>query len=157
MRRIALSALCLVVLVACGSGGSAPKATTTVPPPTITTTTVPSAAVEVRPPSGPIGTSFQLLGSRFQSGEKVTFQITFPDTKTFKGPAHPAAADGTVIASFRVTTGNPAGTYQVTASGDKGTQATGQFQVTPGAITATTVAGHITTTVAAHATTTKKP
>ncbi len=156
MRRLAVLVMCAVSLTACGIGQSATKATTTVPP-KVTTTTVPPATIDVQPVSGPIGTTFQLAGTRFQNGEMVTFQILFPDTKTFKGPAHTASAVGAVTASFRVTAGNPLGKYQVTATGDKGTQATATFDVTSGAAataTTTTVLSHTTTTVAGRATTT---
>ena len=154
MRRLAVLVICAVSLTACGIGQSATKATTTVPPPKATTTTVPPATVDVQPASGPIGTSFQLAGTRFQSGEMVTFQIVFPDAKSFKGPAHMASAAGAVTAVFRVTTGNPLGKYQVTAIGDKGTQASGAFDVTSGAAAPTTIAAHSTTTLTAHPTTT---
>jgi hypothetical protein len=153
MRRLPIVVICAVSLTGCGIGQSATKATT-VPPPKATTTTVPPATVDVQPVSGPIGTSFQLAGTRFQSGEMVTFQIVFPDTKSFKGPAHTASAVGAVTAVFRVTTGNPLGKYQVTAVGDKGTQATGAFDVTAGAAPTTTIAAHATTTLATHPTTT---
>lgn len=154
MRRLAIVVIGAVALTACGIGQSATKATTTVPPPKATTSTVPPATVDVQPVSGPIGTSFQLAGTRFKSGEMVTFQIVFPDTKSFKGPAHTASATGAVSATFRVTTGNPLGKYQVTAVGDKGTQASGAFDVTSGAAPTTTIAAHATTTVTAHPTTT---
>jgi hypothetical protein len=163
MRRIAVGIMCGFTLLtcssgmACGSGSSTSKATTTLPPPAVTTTTVPGPTIEVRPASGPVGTMFQLLGTRFQSAEKVTFDITFPDAKIFKGQvAHPATADGTVSATFRVTPGNPLGVYQVKAAGDKGTQAGGQFEVTAAGATTTTVTGHPATTVTGRTTTTVK-
>ena len=159
MRRLAVLVMCAVSLTACGIGQSTTKATTTVPPPKVTTTTVPPATVDVQPVSGPIGTSFQLNGTGFHSTEMVTFQIVFPDSKSFKGTAHVASIAGAVTASFKVTTGNPLGKYQVTATGDKGTQATGSFDVTSGSApagTPTTVLSHTTTTVASRTTTTVK-
>jgi hypothetical protein len=159
---------CVVVVAGCGLiGGSSSSTTTTAvtAAPTIptTTTTVPQASLEVRPPAGPIGTSFQLLVTRFQPAEMVIFEIDFPDGKVFKGKAHKVAADGTVTAPYS-TTGNPAGTYQVKATGDKGDTAAGQFDVTgstTGSTTASTAVGHTTTTghatTTGHTTTTKKP
>ncbi len=161
MRLVLVVAAWAAVLAGCGGGGSKTAATTTTPPTAAaTTTTVPGPSVDVQPPSGPVGTSFQLTASRFQPTETVIFEIDFPTGKVFKGQAHKATADGTVTAPYRVTTGNPAGTYQVKATGDKGSQATGQFVVTSGS-TVTTVAGHTATTVhtatTSHSTTTKKP
>ncbi|MDP9074366.1 MAG: hypothetical protein M3N98_09365 [Actinomycetota bacterium] len=160
MRRALVLLGCALVLAGCGGGGGTTSGTT-LPAATlaITPTTVPQAAIEVRPPSGPVGTSFQLLGTRFQPAEKVGFEIDQPDGKVFTGKTpHTAAADGSVTASYLVTSNNGVGVYQVKATGDKGTHATGQFEVTASAsaTTGTTVAGHTTTTVS-HTTTTKKP
>jgi hypothetical protein len=156
VRRLALLLVCLLAAVGCGSGGSTTTATTTTGPKP-TTTTAPSAVVDIQPLSGPIGTVFQLHAMGFQAGEMVTFQITFPDSKNFKGPAHKAAADGTVATTFQITAGNPTGSYQVIATGDKGTQGSGEFQVTTGTAVASTAATlHSTTTVPGRLTTTTK-
>jgi len=100
------------------------------------------------------------VATRFQPAETITFEIDFPSGKVFKGQPHKAAADGSVTATYRVTTGNPPGTYQVKAAGDQGTQATGQFEVVAGTGTTSTslhsaTTLHTATTV--HTTTTKKP
>jgi len=95
-----------------------------------------------------LGTSFQLLGSKFQPGEKVAFAIDLPDGKTFKGQPHTATADGSVSAAYNTAAANPTGTYKLKATGDRGTKAIGTFMVTsPGSAT----------TVPARASTTKKP
>ena len=164
MRRVTLLLLCLVgvAVAGCGLRGSTTAATTTTAP-KVTTTTAPAAVVDVQPPSGPIGTVFQLRALGFHAAEMVTFQITFPDSKKFKGPAHKAGNDGTVATTFQVTAGNPTGSYQVIATGDKGTEASGEFQVTAGtsaASTASTVPTlRTTSTLPAKlaTTTTKKP
>jgi hypothetical protein len=161
MLRITLLSLCTVALAACGSGGGgAAKATTTTSSaPALSTTIGPQASIEVRPPSGAVGASFELVANRFQPGEKVVFEIDAPDGKTFKGQAHTATAAGSVNATYKTGPGNPAGTYKVRATGDRGTQSAGNFQLTSvgGATTipggATTVPTHTSTTTA----TTKKP
>jgi hypothetical protein len=53
----------------------------------------------------------------------MTFEIDVPGQKPFIGPAHTAAADGSVTSSYMPQTGDPPGAYQVKAVGAKGTRA----------------------------------
>ncbi len=157
MGRMLLFAVGAASLAGCGlGGGGGTRVTTTsalAPSTTMSalapsTTTGRQASIEARPPSGPLGTSFQLLGSKFQPGEKVAFEIDLPDGKTFKGQPHTATADGSVNAAYNTAAANPTGTYKLKATGDRGTKAIGTFMVTsPGSAT----------TVPARASTTKKP
>jgi hypothetical protein len=77
-----------------------------------------------------------VLGTRFQPGEAVTFEVHSPDGKTSKPSApYTATRHGNMLASLKIRLGLPTGTYQVDATGDKGTRATGRFEVTPGVAT----------------------
>ncbi len=56
------------------------------------------ANIVIRPPQGPVGTTFTLIGTNFKPGETVTFQILFPDPShpAFQGQPHKATPDGAV-------------------------------------------------------------
>jgi DNA-directed RNA polymerase, sigma subunit (sigma70/sigma32) len=91
---------------ACGGGGGSKSTTTTSAP--STTLPKPVANIEIRPASGPVGTTFTLIGTGFKPGETVTFQVVFPD------PAHPPFAGQPhktrPTAPCRRRTGRPPGT-----------------------------------------------
>ncbi len=141
-----------LTLTACGGGGGSKTTTTTAS--SVTTTPQPVANVEVRPPTGGVGTTFTLIGTGFKPGEGVTFEVDFPDNRTpFKGPPHKATPDGAVQTTYRATAGNPAGTYTVKAIGDQGTNGENTFQLGGGAATGATTA--TTTAAGAAATTTR--
>ena len=129
-----------LITAACGGGGS--KATTTTSS-SSTTQPTPVANIVIRPPQGPVGSTFTLIGTGFKAGETVTFQILFPDPShpPFVGQPHKTTPDGAVQTTYRSTTGNPNGTYTVKATGDMGTTGQNTFVLgTGGATTATTLA-----------------
>ena len=125
---------------ACGGGGGSTSTTTTSS--SSTTLPKPVANIEIRPASGPVGTTFTLIGTGFKPGESVTFQVVFPDPShpPFAGPPHKTTPDGAVQTQYRSTTGNPNGTYTVQATGDMGTNGQNTFVLGPpgSATTATT-------------------
>lgn len=165
-RRTLTFAVCCLTLAACGSGGHSTPTTTST-----SSTIAPSTAagpqktsIDVVPPSGPTGTTFQLHG-RFSPQEKVAFEIDLPNGKTFKGQSHTSSADGSVSTSYRTTATDPAGTYQVQATGDQGEHLTGQFDVTAAGAppatrprgTTSTAGKQGSTTLLRGSTSTKKP
>ena len=88
-----------------------------------TTLPKPVANIVIRPPSGPVGTAFTLIGTGFKPGEAVTFEIDFPDGKKFgPGQPHPTTPDGALQAPYKSTPGNPQGTYTVKAVGNMATE-----------------------------------
>jgi LysM repeat protein len=79
------------------------------------------------------GSTANLTLSGAQPGERITFEIQTP-TGTFKGPPHTAGADGTVTTTYAPNATDPAGSYQVVAHGDQGTNAIAALVVrAPGA------------------------
>ena len=135
----AAAVLALTALVACGGGGGSKTTTTTSGPPT--TLPKPVANIEIRPSSGPVGSTFTLIGTGFKPGETVTFQIVFPDPAhpPFVGQPHKATPDGAVQTTYRATAGNPNGSHTVKATGDMGTTGENTFVLgAAGATTATT-------------------
>lgn len=113
-------------LVACGGGGGSKTTTTSAAP---TTLPKPVANIEIRPPQGPVGTKFTLIGTGFKPGETVTFQVLFPDPAhaPFTGQPHPTTPDGAVQTTYTATSGNPNGTYTVKATGNMGTEGQNTF------------------------------
>ena len=105
-----------------------------------TTLPKPVANIEIRPSSGPVGSTFTLIGTGFKPGETVTFQVVFPDPAhpPFVGQPHKTTPDGAVQTTYRATAGNPNGTYTVKATGDMGT--TGENTFVLGTVPATTAA-----------------
>jgi LysM repeat protein len=95
------------------------------------TVTIPTVArprlTVTRDATNPNQLDFALAGAL--PGELVSFTITSP-AGTFTGPAHDAAADGTVTATY--DTGGTVGSYTVTASGSQGSTATTTFGLTAG-------------------------
>lgn len=98
------------------------------------------------PASGPLGTTFQ-IHAKLNPQEKVAIEIDLPNGKTFTGQAHTAAADGAVNTVYRTTMTDPAGTFQVKATGDHGDQSIGHFTATLAGAAATTKARATSTTV----------
>jgi LysM repeat protein len=82
----------------------------------------------VKPAKVPPGGTADLALRGAQPGERITFQIQTP-TGSFTGPAHVAAADGTVTTTYSVNATDQAGTYLVVARGDLGTSTTAALVV----------------------------
>ena len=97
------------------------------------------------PPSGPVGTAFSLRAGGLKPGEAMTFEVDPPKGQKFIGPAHTAAADGTVTATYTAQAGDTPGTYKLKATGDHGTRAEATLEVVPGQATTTTTARTATT------------
>jgi len=140
-----------VLGAACGGGGGSKSTTTTSAP--STTLPKPVANIEIRPSAGPVGSTFTLIGTGFQPGETVTFQVVFPDPShpPFIGQPHKTSPDGAVQTTYRATAGNPNGTYTVKATGDLGT--TGQNTFVLGTASATTATTSPTASTASPPTT----
>ncbi|MBV8980498.1 MAG: hypothetical protein JO086_06335 [Acidimicrobiia bacterium] len=132
-------------LAACGGGGGSKTTTTSAAP---TTIPKPVANVEIRPPQGPVGTKFTLIGTGFKPGETVTFQVLFPDPShaPFPGQPHKATPDGAVQTTYTATPGNPNGTYTVKATGDMGTEGQNTFVLGSTAATTASSTAKSTTT-----------
>ena len=137
LRSILAAALVAAAVASCGGGGG--KSTRSTATTTSSALPRPVANILVRPSSGAVGTSFTLIGTGFKPGETVTFEIDFPDGKKFSGQPHKATPDGALQTPYKATPGNPAGTYTVRATGDRGTEGQNTFILggTPGAATTT--------------------
>jgi hypothetical protein len=129
-RIVLLNVAAVLATAGCGGGGH-PSTTTTTATTTTASTGPAPAAVSVRPPAGPVGTSFTLTATHFHPGETLRFEIRMPDGKIFKGPFHTVPAAGTVGAPYKTTAADPPGDYSVRAATDKGTSAQGTFRLTP--------------------------
>ena len=117
--------LVLVVAAACGSSGG-PTGPVGAPPPRV-------GAITIDPSAGPIGTMFTLTATGLKEGEAVAFEITFPGQgKAFPGAALVVPADGTASTTYRATTANQPGEYQVRLTGPPGSLAEGRFTITTG-------------------------
>jgi len=149
---MAAAVFAFTVLVACGGGGGSKTTTTSAAP---TTLPKPVANIVIKPAQGPVGTTFQLIGTGFKPVETVTFQVVFPDPShpPFPGPPHKTTPDGAVQTKYVSSTGNPNGTYTVKATGDMGT--TGENTFVLGTATATSTATP-TTRASTGATTTSR-
>lgn len=95
-----------------------------IPPP-------PPVQLAVSPGNGQPGATIQLKLTGAKAAETITFKVDGPAGKTFTGPPHTPAADGTVTANYQTTPQDPSGTYQVGAKGSAGTTAQATFQLTP--------------------------
>lgn len=129
--------VCCLVLVACGHVGSPQKASSSSARAPSTTTAV-QDTIDARPPSGPLGTLFQLRAAKFQPGEKVAVEIGRPDGQVYKGQGHVVTADDSIRASYRTTSGDQVGTYEVRVTASSGRHDVGHFEVTPSRPPATT-------------------
>jgi LysM repeat protein len=95
-----------------------------IPPP-------PPVQLAVSPTEGQPGATIQLKLTGARSAETITFEVDNPGGKKFTGPPHTPAADGSVTTNYQTTPQDPAGTYQVMATGSAGTNAHASFQLTP--------------------------
>jgi LysM repeat protein len=95
-----------------------------IPPP-------PPVQLAVSPTDGQPGATIQLKLTGAKSSETITFEVDGPGGKKFKGPPHTPAADGSITTSYQTTPQDPAGMYQVGATGSAGTNANATFQLTP--------------------------
>jgi hypothetical protein len=128
LRSILAAALVAAAVASCGGGGG--KSTRSAATTSSSALPRPVANILVRPSTGNVGTSFNLIGTGFRPGETVIFDVEFPDGKRFTGQPHKTTPDGAVQTPYKATPGNPAGTYTVRATGDEGT--TGQNTFTLG-------------------------
>jgi len=153
-----------LALGACGKAGGGP---TGPPAASLVATTT---AVQVDPPSGPVGTLFTLTSRGLPAGDTVVFEIGFPgEGRAFPGAALAVGADGSATTTYRATTANPAGDYTVRVTTGGGMTGDGRFTLTNGALLTPTTArssttarkpaagGPTTTAKAGGATTTTKP
>ena len=90
----------------------------------------PPVALVITPAATSTGHSVQLKLAGAQPSENVRFVVKSP-TGSFTGPPHTAPQDGTVTTTYSVAVDAPAGTYAVTATGDRGTTVRASFNVTP--------------------------
>lgn len=130
-RRAAIAVALLIGVVGFLAGRwTAPGAKTAH---TTTTTAAPTTTVgptlAVTPDSGGVGTTFTLAAHGLHPGSTSTFEVDFPDGHVFNGVPHPVGGDGTALATYTVTAGNPAGTYQAKVHDDEGAAAQGSFAV----------------------------
>jgi hypothetical protein len=77
----------------------------------------------VSPPTGQVGTKFNLSAGGLRPGESMTFEIDPPTHKRFVGPPHTAGPDGRVESSYMPQPGAPPGSYRVRVVGARGTRA----------------------------------
>jgi LysM repeat protein len=89
-------------------------------------------ALHVTPAQGHAGEAFQLDLTGAKPAEAVVFEIDSPAGK-YTGRPHIAADDGSVTATYLPSVANPAGTYEVIATGNLGTTARTSFRVVAGA------------------------
>jgi LysM repeat protein len=89
----------------------------------------PPLKLSVKPSVGPPGKTFQLRLTGARPSERVTFEIRSPNKGNFTGPPHSASPDGVVTATYRTGSADPAGTFEVIASGNEGTNARAIFVV----------------------------
>ena len=155
-RRVAVVLVPLLVAAAssgCNHGPHPAKSSTT----TTSATTVPvpvGPALFVRPPTGPVGTTFTLTATGFHPGETLRFEIRMPDGKIFRGQFHQIPASGTVTAPYNTAGGNPPGAYPVTAATEKGARAEATFTLTPAGPPSSRPVSSSTTTTGKRAATT---
>lgn len=131
LAALVASLFLVTAAAACGSGGG-PTGPSAVSLPRL-------GAVQVDPPSGPIGTMFSLTTQGLKEGDAVAFEITFPgEGKAYPGAALTVLADGTASTTYRATTANQPGVYIVRLNGPPGSLAEGRFTVSDGpAVTST--------------------
>ena len=141
------ASLLLAAAAACGTAGGGPTGPVGAPPPRI-------GAIAVEPPAGPVGTTFTLSAGGLKEGEAVAFEITFPGQgKAFPGAALTVPPEGTASTSYRATTANQPGDYQVRLTGPPGSLAEGKFTVTDGPPIANALPSETVTSASTSATT----
>lgn len=89
---------------------------------------VPPPQLTVAPPDAPPGTQLKFTVVSAKAGENVTFQIERPDGSKFSGSPHAASPEGTATASYN-SSGDGPGTYNVVATGDRGTTVQASYRV----------------------------
>lgn len=88
----------------------------------------PPAGLAVTPPDGIAGDTFTFTLTGAKNGETVVFEIVAPNGGIFTGSPHTASRDGLVTATY-VSGGDSPGTYEVVASGDRGTSLRGNYRL----------------------------
>jgi LysM repeat protein len=88
-----------------------------------------SLGLSVSPHDGQPGTSFELVLTRANPSDLVTFSIAQPGHKPYTGPQHTPTPDGTVKATYQTYPGDPPGTYLVLAHTSSGKGAFTSFRV----------------------------
>jgi hypothetical protein len=73
------------------------------------------------------GLRLTLIGA--QPSELITFQIDFPDGRTFTGSPHAASPYGVVATTYSGAIGS--GTYTIVAAGEQGSSAHESFHLDP--------------------------
>jgi hypothetical protein len=92
---------------------------------------LPPAQLAVDPPLAPAGQPFTFNLTGAKAGEAITNEIDNPAGGKFSGQPHMASPDGVVRATYQ-SSGDDPGTYNVVATGDRGTSVRGTFMVGPG-------------------------
>jgi LysM repeat protein len=88
----------------------------------------PPAALAVTPPDGISGDTFTFTLNGAKNGETIVFEIVAPGGEVFKGSPHAASRDGLVTATY-ISAGDSPGTYEVVATGDRGTSLRGNYRL----------------------------
>jgi LysM repeat protein len=86
----------------------------------------PPLKLTITPPKGQAGAAFQLALTGAAPSETIRFEIDSA-TRKYTGGPHTASADGTVTATYQTDLAAPAGTYNVTATGNLGTTIRARF------------------------------
>jgi LysM repeat protein len=88
----------------------------------------PPAALVVTPPDGISGDTFTFTLNGAKNGETIVFEVVAPGGNIFKGSPHTASRDGLVTATY-MSSGDSPGTYEVVATGDRGTSLRGSYRL----------------------------
>jgi LysM repeat protein len=88
----------------------------------------PPPQLTVEPPDGIAGHVFTFTLTGAKVGETVVFEIVAPGGGVFTGSPHTAGEDGTVTATYR-SGGDSTGTYDVVATGDRGTSLRAKYRL----------------------------
>lgn len=88
----------------------------------------PPAGLVVAPPDGIAGDRFTFTLTGAKNGETVVFEVVAPGGGIFTGSPHTASKDGVVTASY-MSSGDSPGTYEVVATGDRGTLLRGSYRL----------------------------
>lgn len=89
----------------------------------------PPPQIAITPQAGPPGERFTFLLNGAKAGEAITFSIDMPGGRKFTGSPHTASQEGNVSTTFQSDGTNDPGTYNVVATGDRGTQLGASFRV----------------------------
>ena len=90
----------------------------------------PPLKLAINPHEGEAGDAFQLELTGAVPSETIRFEIDF-GSRTFTGGPHTVSADGAVTATYQTDLAGPAGTYSVTATGNRGTLLHARFILDP--------------------------